>query len=135
MALSKGEGAEVQRPLATVVIRGLLIATFLTLFVLPILYIMFQKGISRNKKFKAACISILVLLGFSSQVAIAQTPISLQQAIDTALANNLSLKNERLRTEYHKQLIKSGVSIPATTVLVKWDKLTVLIRIQRSSLS
>lgn len=92
MALSKGEGAEVQRPLATVVIGGLLIATFLTLFVLPILYIMFQKGISRNKKFKAACISILVLLGFSSQVAIAQTPISLQQAIDTALANNLSLK-------------------------------------------
>lgn len=116
MALSKGEGAEVQRPLATVVIGGLLIATFLTLFVLPILYIMFQKGISRNKKFKAASISILVLLGFSSQVAIAQTPISLQQAIDTALANNLSLKNERLRTEYHKQLIKSGVSIPATTV-------------------
>jgi heavy metal efflux system protein len=46
MALSTGEGAEVQRPLATVVIGGLLIATFLTLFVLPILYIMFEKGIS-----------------------------------------------------------------------------------------
>ena len=43
MALSTGEGAEVQRPLATVVIGGLLIATFLTLFVLPILYIMFEK--------------------------------------------------------------------------------------------
>ena len=43
MALSHGEGAEVQRPLATVVIGGLLIATFLTLFVLPILYIMFEK--------------------------------------------------------------------------------------------
>ncbi len=36
MAISTGEGAEVQRPLATVVIGGLLIATFLTLFVLPI---------------------------------------------------------------------------------------------------
>ena len=43
MALSTGEGAEVQRPLATVVIGGLLIATLLTLFVLPILYIMFEK--------------------------------------------------------------------------------------------
>ena len=42
MALSTGEGAEVQRPLATVVIGGLLIATLLTLFVLPILYIMFE---------------------------------------------------------------------------------------------
>lgn len=45
MALSNGAGAEVQRPLATVVIGGLMIATFLTLFVLPILYILFEKKI------------------------------------------------------------------------------------------
>jgi cobalt-zinc-cadmium resistance protein CzcA len=44
MALSNGAGAEVQRPLATVVIGGLLVATFLTLFVLPMLYILFEKG-------------------------------------------------------------------------------------------
>jgi len=43
MAISNGAGAEVQRPLATVVIGGLLIATFLTLIVLPILYILFEK--------------------------------------------------------------------------------------------
>lgn len=43
MALSNGAGAEVQRPLATVVIGGLLIATLLTLFVLPVLYILFEK--------------------------------------------------------------------------------------------
>jgi cobalt-zinc-cadmium resistance protein CzcA len=42
MALSNGAGAEVQRPLATVVIGGLLVATFLTLFVLPILYMVFE---------------------------------------------------------------------------------------------
>ncbi len=45
MALSNGAGAEVQRPLATVVIGGLLVATFLTLFVLPMLYILFEKGL------------------------------------------------------------------------------------------
>ena len=45
MALSNGAGAEVQRPLATVVIGGLLVATFLTLFVLPMLYILFEKGV------------------------------------------------------------------------------------------
>ena len=44
MALSNGAGAEVQRPLATVVIGGLLIATLLTLFVLPLLYILFEKA-------------------------------------------------------------------------------------------
>jgi cobalt-zinc-cadmium resistance protein CzcA len=38
MALSTTAGAEVQRPLATVVIGGLVSATFLTLFVLPTLY-------------------------------------------------------------------------------------------------
>ena len=38
MALNTGIGAEVQRPLATVVIGGLISATFLTLFVLPVLY-------------------------------------------------------------------------------------------------
>lgn len=43
MALSNGAGAEVQRPLATVVIGGLLIATFLTLFILPLLYVLFEK--------------------------------------------------------------------------------------------
>ena len=48
MALSNGAGAEVQRPLATVVIGGLLVATFLTLFVLPILYMVFE-GSSKSE--------------------------------------------------------------------------------------
>jgi cobalt-zinc-cadmium resistance protein CzcA len=43
MAFSNGSGAEVQRPLATVVIGGLMTATLLTLFVLPVLYILFEK--------------------------------------------------------------------------------------------
>ena len=46
MALSQTAGAEVQRPLATVVIGGLITATFLTLVVLPVLYTYFEK----NKK-------------------------------------------------------------------------------------
>jgi cobalt-zinc-cadmium resistance protein CzcA len=41
MALSTGTGAEVQRPIATVVIGGLISATLLTLFVLPALYALF----------------------------------------------------------------------------------------------
>ncbi|MBY0488199.1 MAG: CusA/CzcA family heavy metal efflux RND transporter [Gemmatimonadaceae bacterium] len=43
MALSSGSGAEVQRPLATVVIGGLVTATLLTLLVLPLLYQMFER--------------------------------------------------------------------------------------------
>ena len=42
MALSTSAGAEVQKPLATVVIGGLITATFLTLVVLPVFYIIFS---------------------------------------------------------------------------------------------
>jgi cobalt-zinc-cadmium resistance protein CzcA len=44
MALSTGVGAEVQRPLATVVIGGMITSTLLTLFVLPMLYAMVHRG-------------------------------------------------------------------------------------------
>ena len=44
MALSTGTGAEVQQPLATVVIGGLITATTLTLFVLPVLYRIFHQN-------------------------------------------------------------------------------------------
>ena len=42
MALAHGTGAEVQRPLATVVIGGLISSTLLTLVVLPVLYVWFE---------------------------------------------------------------------------------------------
>lgn len=48
MALSVGVGAEVQRPLATVVIGGVLTSTLLTLFVLPLLFVFFERRLSRN---------------------------------------------------------------------------------------
>ncbi len=48
MALSNTAGAEVQKPLATVVIGGLITATLLTLFVLPILYTYFERGFQTN---------------------------------------------------------------------------------------
>lgn len=120
MALSTGEGAEVQRPLATVVIGGLLIATFLTLFVLPILYMLTHRKIAVNKKLVAM---LVVLFAFSFQEMNAQTPITLQQAIDTALANNLSVKTERLRNEYHQKLIKSGTAIPGTDVFGEYGQI------------
>lgn len=43
MAMNTGIGAEVQRPLATVVIGGIISATLLTLVVLPVLYAMFER--------------------------------------------------------------------------------------------
>lgn len=46
MAISSSAGAEVQHPLATVVIGGLFTATLLTMVVLPILFKMFDKNLT-----------------------------------------------------------------------------------------
>lgn len=120
MALSTGEGSEVQRPLATVVIGGLLIATFLTLFVLPILYIAFHQKRSINKRLLS--LGVFVML-FCFKDIKAQTPISLQQAVDTALKNNYSLKNERLKCAYQQKLIKSGTNIPNTNIIGEYGQI------------
>jgi cobalt-zinc-cadmium resistance protein CzcA len=47
MALNVGAGSEVQRPLATVVIGGVISSTLLTLLVLPVLYIFLHQGWGR----------------------------------------------------------------------------------------
>ncbi|MBL0309608.1 MAG: CusA/CzcA family heavy metal efflux RND transporter [Bacteroidetes bacterium] len=125
MALSNGAGAEVQRPLATVVIGGLLIATFLTLFVLPILYILFEKisWPTTNKKASITGTAILLLYFSSFQNANAQTPISLPSAIDTAIKNNLSVKNEKLNVEYQKKLKAAAIDIPQTNLTGEYGQI------------
>ncbi len=50
MALSTGAGGEVQKPLATVVIGGLVSSTLLTLLVLPVLYILFERKGKKGKR-------------------------------------------------------------------------------------
>ena len=122
MAVSTGEGAEVQRPLATVVIGGLLIATFLTLFVLPILYIMFHKASIKKRQIHITATTLFFLIAALPCLQ-AQNPITLQQAIDTAFKNNLFVKNERLRSEYHQTLIRSASDIPTTTAGVQYGQI------------
>ncbi len=117
MAMSNGSGAEVQRPLATVVIGGLLVATFLTLFVLPVLYILFEKKSENKNNFKTIVSSSLLLFGilFSGK-SYSQSAITIQAAIDTALKNNLTVKSEKLKSDYQKKLIRTGASIPQTII-------------------
>jgi cobalt-zinc-cadmium resistance protein CzcA len=123
MALSSGAGAEVQRPLATVVIGGLLIATFLTLFVLPILYIIFEKKSFMKQKPVAAPVVLLVAATLFGSHAKAQTPITLQAAVDTAIKNNLSINTERLRADYLKMLQSTAYTIPQTNATVEFGQI------------
>ncbi|WP_149915241.1 CusA/CzcA family heavy metal efflux RND transporter [Sphingobacterium cavernae] len=114
MAVSNGAGAEVQRPLATVVIGGLMIATFLTLFVLPILYILFDKMKFPKLKFNKKGAAIVTFICLSTATYAQQ--ISLEQAVDMAIKNNLSIKSKTLLSEYYQKRISTGSNIPQTAI-------------------
>lgn len=106
MAFSTSAGAEVQRPLATVVIGGLVTSTMLTMILLPILFYMFNtKNPLRNLKTPKKAISILLILGFigtssvfgQEQETYQETQkITLQQAVDFSLENNPGIQNAAL---------------------------------------
>lgn len=116
MALSHGEGAEVQRPLATVVIGGLLVATFLTLFVLPILYIMFNQKLINNNFRPTVLLTLLLLFLIFDKPILAQRMISPQDAIAIAMANNVNIKNAKLKNEYQQKLLNSTGTLSPTAI-------------------
>lgn len=122
MAISTSAGAEVQRPLATVVVGGLISATALTLIVLPVLYALFdRKGHYPKFKVPVKMMSVFFLmigpiLGFS-QAKI----ITIEQAVEIALQNNLGLVASSQRVDQSKQLIKSAYDIPKTEIYYNKD--------------
>ena len=73
MAIAKTAGAEVQRPLATVVIGGLIISTILTLIIIPVFYKMVNNmsTIRRHKKY-IKIFGLSVVFIFSSLSCFAQ---------------------------------------------------------------
>jgi cobalt-zinc-cadmium resistance protein CzcA len=124
MAVSTNAGAEVQRPLATVVIGGLITATLLTLVVLPVLYAYFNKPREEKKSFKAKkTASFLVLFLLIATSAKAQEkPMSLEVLIPLAIENNAGLSGNRLRVEQSKTLVKSAFNFDKTHVYYEFDE-------------
>jgi len=114
MALSTGAGAEVQKPLATVVIGGLISATFLTLFVLPLIYLTF----SRKKLSGAlASISVLIVLCFSGSSTYAQNlpeSLTLDEVISLALIQNSELQAQQLNVDAKSIIRRSSFEMPKT---------------------
>jgi cobalt-zinc-cadmium resistance protein CzcA len=109
MALSTSAGAEVQKPLATVVIGGLITATLLTLIILPIFYIYFsgkrnETGNSGSGKSIAAIIVIFALFGVNQVQAQEKKTINLQEAIQMALDSNLTVRSSGYSLEVQKAL-------------------------------
>ncbi len=120
MAVSVSAGAEVQRPLATVVIGGMLTSTLLTLVVLPVLY----RWVESGKKIKmpnvsTAVVSILFVitaLGFSENAKAQDTTFTLQQAVERAKENYPAIKAAKLDVDKQKALKATSYDFGITSV-------------------
>ena len=94
MAIATSAGAEVQRPLATVVIGGLIVSTVLTLLIIPVFYqivsytVVWKRRFSA-KKFLFFFLLLAVVLPFTAK---AQEKVTMDQAIELAKQNHPRLK-------------------------------------------
>ena len=124
MAVSGSAGAEVQRPLATVVIGGLLTATLLTLFVLPILYHWVESNSLKfklNKKVVTATAIMVFIFALPSRVTAQQKidtlpKISLIEAVKLSKSNYPLLKQKQLEITKQEELISTAYDFGTTEI-------------------
>ena len=120
MAISTGAGGEVQKPLATVVIGGLILSTLLTLFVLPVMYILFEMGTKYLKGKKLIAMLGALLIGASAH---SQVSIQLNAAIDSAIKNNAQYNAGNLQVDYARAMEKTSTEIDKTVFDFGYGKL------------
>lgn len=122
MAISTSAGAEVQRPLATVVVGGLISATALTLIVLPVLYALFdRKGHFPKVSVPAKALIVMFLISIPMLGYSQNKKILPDQAVEIALKNNIGLKASSQRVDQSKQLISSAIDINKTVIYYNKD--------------
>ena len=134
MAISTSAGAEVQRPLATVVIGGLVTSTLLTMLAIPILYSIFDKitGVQlwppKFKRTKIAPVILLLLIPvFGMAQSTEQSPdepvmLTLNDALEIAYRNNDKLAAYMSKVEESKALIRSAFSIDKMDIYYHYDE-------------
>lgn len=107
MALSTGAGAEVQRPLATVVIGGLFTSTLLTMIALPLMFEIFY-NVKKITLFPFRIIRgtpMLLFFLFPFMNTVAQSPvISMEEAVALSLKNNRLIQAQDMRLSAQKDL-------------------------------
>jgi len=123
MAISTSNGAEVQKPLATVVIGGLISSTILTLIVLPVLYVLFDKG--KRKINSRVVVLITVFILATPFTGISQSNVlTLDKAFEIALNNNLQLKSSQSNVDLQAKLKQTSGEIPKPYFEFEYSPLT-----------
>jgi cobalt-zinc-cadmium resistance protein CzcA len=115
MALSASSGAEVQRPLATVVIGGLITCTLLTLLVLPCLYVYFERVHLPGALRKGVAV-LIAFCGLTGTAWGQQHEVTIDSVIQLALKNNKSIHAATAEVEYWKHLKRTSTDIGKTNL-------------------
>lgn len=127
MAISTSGGAEVQRPLATVVIGGLLTATFLTLIILPILYYWLEKWnesrLGKRDLLKVNTMSIILCVAALSSVNAQESLIDLEAAIEIAVNNHPDMKIAEVEVTKNQSLNDLKYNLGNTEISYQGDGL------------
>lgn len=126
MAISTSAGAEVQRPLATVVIGGLITSTLLTMLALPLLYAvvdnikrirLWPPGFIKQKR-----IPLILFLLLPALTQAQQNELDLSGVLEIAYRNNGELEASRLNAEAELALIKTAFSMDKTSLYYNYDE-------------
>ena len=127
MALSTSGGAEVQRPLATVVIGGLITATFLTLIILPILYYWLERWNTRKRGdstlIKDSTLMIVLCVGMCSPMQAQVRVIDLGTAMEMAIDNHPDIKAADLDISKNESLQNLRYNLGNTDISYQGDGL------------
>jgi cobalt-zinc-cadmium resistance protein CzcA len=127
MAIATAAGAEVQRPLATVVIGGLLVSTVLSLLIIPLFYRLvavfpvIKRKISRKKWIHIS--GILILLLITPTAIHAQQTVTLDEAIAMALENSPRLKAATASINRSQAAKGETWDLGATSIDYSWGQL------------
>ncbi|WP_418500241.1 CusA/CzcA family heavy metal efflux RND transporter [Flagellimonas sp.] len=127
MAVSTNAGAEVQRPLATVVIGGLVTATILTLVVLPVLYayshnIKFRGMKKRRKERKLNRNGLTILLLLMAASGFAQDKLDLEDLMTLSLKNNKGIQAGSLMVDQAGTLKGTAFEFDKTDIYYQYDE-------------
>jgi len=128
MAVSTSAGAEVQRPLATVVIGGIITATLLTLIVLPILYLKINEKITRPAIFRRKKKPLLILLPFLLLSSLVHSqegefrPLTMTESVEMALKNNPEIKNAELGIERARSTSGEAIDFDPTEFVYEYGQ-------------
>jgi cobalt-zinc-cadmium resistance protein CzcA len=123
MALSTSAGAEVQQPLATVVIGGMVTATLLTLFVLPVLYRWIESG--KLGGVKPVLATLFIGLGLTANAQTMENPhsIGLDEALNRAETGYPSLQAAILEIENQEALKKTAWNLGNTGIFTAGEEM------------